>query len=113
MNPDATRKRRTQAEIQELINEFLSSGMRRSEFCRLHGLSFGTLQRYLNRQGEKPNALVARTQLLPVQLTNPRHSSFSLDSGLAVALASGAKIEVARGFDPSTLERLLSVLERR
>jgi hypothetical protein len=29
-----------------------------------------------------------------------------------VALKSGRKIEVYRGFDPATLERLLSILER-
>jgi hypothetical protein len=33
-------------------------------------------------------------------------------SGLAVALPSGRRIEVARGFDTRTLAQLLAVLER-
>ena len=33
-------------------------------------------------------------------------------SGLAVGLAKGRRIEVGRGFDAATLERLLSLLER-
>jgi hypothetical protein len=33
-------KRRTRAEVQQLVAEFVSSGMRRSEFCQSRGLSF-------------------------------------------------------------------------
>jgi hypothetical protein len=36
-------KRRTRAEVQQLVAEFVSSGMRRSEFCQSRGLSFSTL----------------------------------------------------------------------
>ena len=44
--PDAAKtelsapKRRTRAEVQQLAWEFMSSGMRRSEFCRSRDLSF-------------------------------------------------------------------------
>jgi len=43
-------KRRTRAEVQKLAAEFVSSGMRRSEFCRSRGLSFGTLNRHLKKR---------------------------------------------------------------
>jgi hypothetical protein len=43
-------KRRTRADVQQLVAEFVSSGMRRSEFCRSQGLSFGTLNRHLKMQ---------------------------------------------------------------
>ena len=43
-------KRRTRAEVQQLVAEFVSSGLRRSEFCRSRGLSFGTLNRHLKKQ---------------------------------------------------------------
>jgi hypothetical protein len=33
-------KRRTRAEVQQLVAEFMSSGMRRSEFYQSRGLSF-------------------------------------------------------------------------
>jgi DNA invertase Pin-like site-specific DNA recombinase len=49
----AARRRRTRAEIQQLVAEFVSSGMRRSEFCRGRGLSFSTLDRHLKKRRGK------------------------------------------------------------
>ena len=43
-------KRRTRAEVQELVAQFMSSGMRRGEFCRSRGLSFSTLDRHLKKR---------------------------------------------------------------
>jgi len=43
-------KRRTGAEVQKLVAEFVSSGMRRSEFCRTRRLSFSTLDRHLKKR---------------------------------------------------------------
>ena len=48
-----SRKRRTRAEVQELVAEFMSSGIRRSEFCRSRGVSFSTLDRHLKKRGWK------------------------------------------------------------
>jgi DNA invertase Pin-like site-specific DNA recombinase len=42
-------KRPTRAEVQKLVAEFMSSGMRRREFCRSRGLSVSTLDRHLKR----------------------------------------------------------------
>src|SRR5271167_3888214 len=42
-------KRRTRAEVQQLVAEFVSTGMRRSEFCQSRGLSFSTLHRHLKK----------------------------------------------------------------
>jgi hypothetical protein len=40
-------KRRTRTDVQELVAEFMSSDMRRSEFCRRsRRMSFGTLNRH-------------------------------------------------------------------
>src|SRR5258708_16537982 len=52
-------KRRTRAEVQQLMAEFLSSGMRRSEFCRSRGLTFGTLNRHLKKQRWKRKSRAA------------------------------------------------------
>jgi hypothetical protein len=58
-------KRRTRAEVQELVAEFVSRGMRRSEFCRSRGLSFSTLDRHLKkRRGELPSAASPGARLL-------------------------------------------------
>jgi len=40
-------KRRTRAEVQQLVAEFVSSEMRRSEFRQRRGLSFSTLHLHL------------------------------------------------------------------
>ena len=52
------------------------------------------------------------TQLLAVELAGMGQTGQSENGGLTVVLASGRKIEVGRGFDGHTLERLVSVLEK-
>jgi transposase-like protein len=44
------RKRRSREEIQRLMMEFESSGLRQNEFCRKHGLALSTLQRQLKKR---------------------------------------------------------------
>ncbi len=111
----AARRRRTRAEIQQLVAEFVSSGMRRSEFCRSRGLSLSTLDRHLKkRRGKsKRSSAPADGQLVPVELAIRKSASESESScGLAVVLSGGRRIEVLRDFDGHTFERLVSVLER-
>jgi DNA-binding transcriptional ArsR family regulator len=57
-------KRRTRAEVQQLVAEFVSSGMRRSEFCQSRGLSFSTLDRHLMKHNR--HSLIFRHGLLLV-----------------------------------------------
>ena len=108
-------KRRTRAEIQELVAEFMSSGMRRSEFCHSRRLSFGTLNRYLKKQRwkKKSRAASSARRLVSVELVakkSPRQDQPSC--GLAVVLSGGRRIEVHPDFDTNTLKRLVSALER-
>lgn len=112
--PIAGQKRRPRAEIRQLVAEFVSSGMPGVGFCRSRGLSRSTLYRHLRQQRSKanPDAVSADTQLVRVELAGVNRSEASNGGGLAVVLGSGRKIEVARGFDAFTLERLVSVLER-
>ena len=108
-------KRRTRAEVQELVAEFMSSGMRRSEFCQSRGLSLSTLDRHLRKlrwkRGRKPISSAGR--LVPVELAarkSPKQHEPSC--GLAVVLPGGRRIEVHPDFDASTFERLVDILER-
>ena len=108
-------KRRTRAEVQQLVAEFVSSGMRRSEFCQSRGLSFSTLDRHLKKRRWKrkrrPTSSVGR--FVPVELAarkSPKQHEPSC--GLAVVLPSGRRIEVHPDFDTSTFERLVAILER-
>jgi hypothetical protein len=66
----SSHKRRTRAEVQELVAEFVRSGMRRSEFCRSRRLSFGTLNRHLKEQRWKTKSPAASSAgpLVPVEL---------------------------------------------
>ena len=108
-------KRRTRAEVQKLVAEFVSSGMRRSEFCRSRGLSFGTLNRHLKkrRRKRKSRAASAAGRLVPVELAARKSPTQHEPScGLAVVLPGGRRIEVHPDFDTSTFERLVGILER-
>jgi hypothetical protein len=108
-------KRRTRAEVQQLMAELVSSGMRRSEFCRSRGLSCGTLDRHLKTRPWKEKSRAASTtgRLVPVELAAKKSPTQHESScGLAVVLSGDRRIEVQRGFDTSTFERLVSVLER-
>jgi hypothetical protein len=111
----AARRRRTRAEVRQLVSEFVNSGMRRSEFCRSRGLSYSTLDRHLKnrRWKRKTRSTPADGQLVPVELTirKPRAEQ-QASCGLAVVLSGGRRIEVQRDFDVQTFERLMSALER-
>jgi hypothetical protein len=104
-------RRRTRAEIEQLVAEFESSGMEHSEFCRTRGLCRSTFYRHVKKHRRQDNALVP-SQLLAVELAGMSRTEQSKNDGLTVVLASGRKIEVGRGFDGHILERLVSVLER-
>jgi hypothetical protein len=108
-------KRRTRAEVQQLVAEFVSSGMRRSEFCRSRGLSFSTLDRHLKKRRWKRRRgpVSSAGRLVPVELAAKKSLTQKEPScGLAVVLPGGRRIEVHPDFDTSTFERLVSLLER-
>src|SRR5438552_19207667 len=109
-------KRRTRAEVQRLVAEFISSGMRRSDFCRSRGLSFGTLDRHLKKRGCKRRRRAvssAADRLVKVELAARKSpAQHHAACGLAVVLPGGRRIEIHPDFDANTFERLVSVLER-
>src|SRR5271157_2268702 len=108
-------KRRTRAEVQQLVAEFVSRGMRRSEFCQSRGLSFSTLDRHLKKRRWKKMRRPTSSAgcLMPVELAvrkSPKQHEPSC--GLAVVLPGGRRIEVHPDFDMNTFERLVGILER-
>jgi len=110
------RKRRTRAEVRQLVAEFVNSGMRRSEFCRSRGLSYSTLDRHLKKRRWKrktTKSAPADGKFVAVELALRKPLAEQQPScGLAVVLPDGRRIEVQRDFDVHTFERLVSVLER-
>jgi len=108
-------RRRTRAQVQPVVTEFMSSGVRRSEFCQSRGLSFSTLHRHLKKlrwkRRRKPISSAGRLVAveLPASKSPKRHEP---SCGLAVVLSGGRRIEVHPDFDTNTFERLVSALER-
>lgn len=103
----AVRRRRSQAEGEQLVAEYEASRLSRREFCRQHGIAVGTLDRYRRRRQAGGEAS-GRGRWVAVELSgaNPAASS-----GLTVVLSIGRKIEVGRGFDANTLQQLVRLLE--
>ena len=108
------RRRRSRAEVEALVAEFESSGLKREAFCQRRGLAVGTLDKYRRRAqaGQRPSS----GSMLPVEVVWSTAQSPASDPGrdgvLVVELRSGRRIEVRRGFDAGTLDRLLTVLDR-
>jgi hypothetical protein len=109
----ATAKRRTREEIRQIVSEFTTSGMPQSEFCGSRGISRSTLDRHLKKQRAQGQGSRAGNRLLAVEVRAASGSSAGHHGGgLVVGLTNGRRIEVNRGFDAATLERLLTVLDK-
>jgi predicted transcriptional regulator len=100
------RTRRTGKEVQRLVEEFISGGMKRSEFCRTRGLSPGTLQRHLKGGKQRARQI---PRLVAVEL---EQKAAQKANAIEVVLARGRRVEVRPGFDATTLQALIAVLER-
>jgi hypothetical protein len=110
---DAVQKgRRTTIEIEQIVSEYESSGLNRSQFCRGRGLTLGVLNRYLRRLRVAAEGGGSGGGLVAVELAGKKLGAERAGSGgLAVVLRSGREIAVRTGFDSATLQRLVQVLE--
>ena len=100
------RTRRSGQEVQRLVEEFISGAMKCSEFCRTRGLSPGTLRRHL--KGRKQEARQT-ARLVGVEL---EQKAAQKANAIEVVLDRGRRVEVRPGFDATTLQALIAVLER-
>jgi hypothetical protein len=108
----AQKVRRTAVEIEQIVSEFQSSGMSRSQFCRVRGLTFGVLSRYLERKRGAADSGANGDRLVAVEWGGKQQSAERAGScSLSVVLRSGREIAVNTGFDAATLQRLVEVLE--
>jgi len=106
------KRRRTSAEIEQIVREFESSGLNRSQFCRQQGLTRGVLNRYLRRMPTGSGSSGGGDGLIAVELAGKKVGVEHAGScGLAVVLARGRRIAVNAGFDAATLQRLVQALE--
>jgi len=108
----AEKRRRTAAEIEQIVRGFENSGLNRSQFCRQQGLTLGVLNRWLRRQQAGGCGGGSRDGLIAVELAGKTRDAEPLAScGLAVVAGRGRRIAVSAGFDAATLQRLVHVLE--
>ena len=104
------RRRRTPAEIQQIVSEFKSGELTQKEFCRRQGLTLSTLGRYLSRGRASSEA--RNRGLVAVELAvNKGGAKACGGCGLSVSVGSGRRIVVEAGFDAASLQRLVQVLE--
>jgi hypothetical protein len=101
--------RRTRSEIAQIVAQFADSGLKRSEFCRRHGLCLGTLNRYLKRMSAAK--ATPGDGLVAVELVGSKVPDDHSGCGVTVVLSRGRRIEVSAGFDALTLQRLVALLE--
>jgi hypothetical protein len=103
------RRRRSSAEVEQLVAEYEGSGLGRVEFCQAHQLSLATLARYRKRRVQASPARESRWVAVEVAGSG---AGGGASSGLTVVLARGRRVEIGRSFDAQTLMRVLSVLEQ-
>jgi len=107
------KRRRSRAEIQQLVAEYEASGLGRTAFCQQRGLSLSTLARNRRRPDQTADEAAEGTRWLAVEMPGSAAvAGGERASGLSVVLAGGRRIEVGRDFDADTLKRLLAVVER-
>jgi hypothetical protein len=97
--------------VEKLVAEYEASGLTRDVFCQQRGLSVVTLDKY--RRRVQKWARSGTGPMLPVEMVLSTGSNCAARGYgvLVIELRSGRRIEVGRGFDAETLERLLTILD--
>ena len=98
--------------MEKLVAEYEASGLTREVFCQQRGLSVVTLDKY--RRRVQKWARSGAGPMLPVEVVLSTGSNCAARGYgvLVVESRSGRRIEVGRGFDAETLERLLKILDK-
>ncbi|MCK9265249.1 MAG: transposase [Deltaproteobacteria bacterium] len=92
------------------IRAWSESGRSQAQYCREHGLKPGLFS-YWKRRIEEPSP--CDVELVPVGMHPIRFYSPGEMSSTPLVLHIGQyRVEVGDGFDPATLARLVSTLER-
>ena len=101
------RRRRSRAEIAELIAAYRQSAQKQREFCRQRGIGLSTLQNYLRR--ERSNGQ-PKQRLLEVEVVPKATAGAS--QALEILAPNGYRVMVVARFETEDLFRLLQVLEQ-
>ena len=88
--------------MQEVVEQFRSSGLSQIDYCRQTGTVLSTLGRYLRRINNPEQ------QLVRVKVEGPPEP----DTGFVLMLGNGRRIAGGWGFGEAELSRLIRVAER-
>lgn len=95
-------RRRTPAEIENIVTQFHTSGLSRREFAKRHDIGVGSLDRWLQRRPTPPTAPKFVRVVSAAAPTPP--------SWFELALPDGRRLRIPAGCDESALRSLLGVL---
>jgi hypothetical protein len=94
-------RRRSTDEIEQLLEQYRTSGLTQIEYCRQAGMALSTFGRYLRRRG------VDQQQLMRVNVESDTESG----AGFALVLGNGRRIESGWRFGEAELAHLIRVVE--
>ena len=111
----ASRRRLSRAEAERLVSEFEQSGLRRKEFCQIHGLNVFTLDAWRKRIAQSKT----EERIVPIEIVEDDAVHRSAMGGpnagrggqFRIVLTEGLRIEVEPGFDAAELRRLIAALD--
>lgn len=95
-------RRRTPAEIANIVTQLKASGLSRRDFARQYDLSVGSLARWLQREPTM-QAAPKFVRVVPAAVPTP-------PSWFELALPDGRRLRIPAGCDESALRSLLGVL---
>lgn len=90
-------------EKRELVSAWQASGLSRTRFARLYGVSPTCLRQWSEKLHPSPPAV---TRFVDVELVEPA----SAPALIVEVAGSGHRVVVPAGFDPSQLRRLVAAL---
>ena len=94
-------RRRSEEEIDQVLEQYRASGLTQIEYCRQTGMVLSTLGRYLRRRNRPEQRLVQ------VELESAGQAA----TGFALVLGNGRRVESGWGFGDAELARLIRVAE--
>jgi hypothetical protein len=94
-------KRRSAEEIEQLVEQYRTSGLTQIEYCRQAGVALSTLGRHLRRHDDTGQHLI-RVRV---------GSASEPDRGFVLVLGNGRRIETSWRFSDAELARLIRVAE--
>jgi len=118
------RRRDAQKEVYwvSTLADWIRSGLSGNAYCERQGLSRSTFlwwKRELGRRGKWPDPATGQRSL-PGKASEPTHPPFlpitvisASRPDLKLTVSERYRVEVPRGFDSDTLERLLTILDHR